>query len=89
MNAYKVPTRASGYDGSGLVMAAIHEGEAVKLAYLRDLCPDYDGEDGLEDCMEDWLAYGPRPECRQKALEFEQIGHVVVGIASCWEVIEL
>lgn len=85
MKIYPVPTRASGYDGSGLVMAAIHEGEAVKLAYLRDLCPDYDGDDEPGD----WLDYGPRPECRQKALEFEQFGRVIVGMASCWEAIEL
>nr|WP_274584080.1 hypothetical protein [Neisseria sp. 51.81]MDD9326733.1 hypothetical protein [Neisseria sp. 51.81] len=54
MNVYPVPSRVNGYDGAGLVMAAVSHGEAVKLAYLRDICPDYDGKESPSD----WLVWG-------------------------------
>ena len=38
---YRIGKNA-GYDGCGLCLAAISENEAIKLKYLRDICPDYD-----------------------------------------------
>lgn len=86
---YQVKT--NDYDGSGLVMAVVTGGEAVKLAYLREICPDYNVE---QETHEDWLEYGKRNECFAKAQEFEKVaqtlcGHVIIGIASCYEVVEL
>lgn len=49
-NIYKIGKNA-GYDGCGLCLAAISDNEAVKIRYLRDICPDYDGDDKVGD----WL----------------------------------
>lgn len=49
-NIYKIGKNA-GYDGCGLCLAAISDNEAVKIRYLRDICPDYDGDDEVGD----WL----------------------------------
>lgn len=38
-NTYKIGKNA-GYDGCGLCLAAISDNEAVKIRYLRDICPD-------------------------------------------------
>lgn len=81
---YKIGKNA-GYDGCGLCLAAISENEAIKVKYLRDLCPDYDGE----DMVEDWLRWGTDSRVKAAALEMEQYAYTSVGMASCWEFIEL
>ena len=64
---YKIGKNA-GYDGCGLCLAAISENEAVKVKYLRDICPDYDGNDEVED----WLRWGTDSRVKAAALEMEQ-----------------
>lgn len=59
--------------------------EAVKIRYLRDICPDYDGDDKVGD----WLRWGTDSRVKAAALEMEQYAYTSVGMASCWEFIEL
>lgn len=83
-NTCKIGKNA-GYDGCGLCIAAVSENEAVKIRYLRDICPEYAGSDEVED----WLEWGTDSRIKAAALEMEQYARVSVGMASCWEFVEL
>lgn len=84
MNVYPISQNA-GYDGMGLALAAVVNGEAVKIIYLRDICSYYDGEEEVKD----WAFWGLNPMVKATAIKLEETGRVSVGMASSWEFVEV
>lgn len=69
-------------------MAAIKNSEAVQIKYLRDIVPEYDED----DCDEDLPAliqmnYAKDPRVMEASKELLKYGTVIVGMASCWEIV--
>ncbi len=85
MNVYPVPDAlANHYHGRGIALAAITGRQVVALIYVRDIIPDF--EDTVEAAPS--IASDARLAKIARALE-RDFGHVVVGMVSSWEFVEL
>ena len=91
MKAYKISDSiADQYHGYGLALAAIVNGQPVRLIYLRDVVPE-----GMQEHLESqhgqffvrqWLQTdAAAPVVR----ELQALGQVSVGMCSAWEFCEL
>jgi hypothetical protein len=86
MNTYPVPEGlAPQYHGAGHALAAITGGALVRILYLHDILPEYDGAMGLAALRKAIDLPTLAPVVR----EFQALGEVSAGILSCWEFIEL
>lgn len=86
MKIYQVPEAlASQYHGAGHALAAVAGGALVRVVYLHDVLPDYDGGLGL-DALRKAIDL---PELAPAVRELQALGKASVGMLSCWEFTEL
>lgn len=82
MNTYPIgDSAAAAYRGSGHALAAIVNGEAVDLAYMRDLIPDFEPDHAHE--------YIADPQLRPFIEKWNGRAEISFGMCSCWEFCEL
>lgn len=86
MKAYQVREGlASQYHGAGHALAAVAGGALVRIVYLHDVLPGYDG--ALEPA--DLRKAINLPQLSSTVRELQALGQVLVGMLSCWEFTEL
>lgn len=86
MKTYQVPEGlAPQYHGAGHALAAVVNGSLVRIIYLHDIFPGYDG--ALDSAaLRQAISLPPLgPAVR----ELQDLGDVSVGMLSCWEFTEL
>lgn len=86
MRVYQVPEGiATQYHGAGHALAAVAGGALVRIVYLHDVLPDYDGALGLAALRNaiDLLVLAPTVR------ELQALGEVSVGMLGSWEFTQL
>lgn len=86
MKTYQVPEGlAPQYHGAGHALAAVLGGTLVRIIYLHDILPDYDGAlDGA--ALRRAISL---PQLGPAVRELQALGDVSVGMLSCWEFTKL
>lgn len=83
-NVFKIPdTLEFKYHGAGIALASVTGGRIINIVYVRDVLPDFSGEQEDIPAALDDERIGPTMRLLQST------GEVFVGVCSCWEFIEL
>ncbi len=92
MRVFKIhgPALEAQYRGAGYALVAVADGGLVRLTYLREVLPDFEGDytesgDGRELAAQ--AVHDPRlaPTMR----ELQALGEVFFGLCSCYEFVVL
>lgn len=89
MAVFAVPDSLEGaYKGTGMALAASHNGQLLALKYLRDLLPGIESLECDESGHVDESVLG-HPQLAPAVRELRTLGDVHLGVCRSWEFVEV
>lgn len=91
INVLKIPVALAGQQlsDSGFALAAVADGQLIELAYVRSLVPEFDGDAKGDGNWGRAMAAAKDERCAAVIKKFRERGHVLAGVASGDEFVEL